>query len=190
MGTGWYEAAFTMLGMPFADVPERSRRLREACEVLKALWTQDEANYQGRYYALHNAVADPKPLQRPHPPIVVGGRGPIATLRTAAVCADGWNTSGGRGFEADVEASRQLDEHCARIGRDPASIRRSVILEWQTPEQALALARRYVDAGFTEFVIAVSGNDPVRQVDELAQRALEPLKNLEPSAPHLASPHS
>jgi F420-dependent oxidoreductase-like protein len=178
MGTGWNESAFTMLGVPFADAPERSRRLRESCEVLTALWTQDVANYNGRYYALENAVAEPKPLQQPHPPIVVGGRGPNATLRTVALCADGWNTSGGRGFEADLEASRQFDEHCATIGRDPSSIRRSVILDWQNPDQGLALAQRYLDAGFGEFVIAVSAEDPVRQVSDLAHGALEPLKNL------------
>jgi F420-dependent oxidoreductase-like protein len=178
IGTGWNESAFTMLGTPFADVPERSRRLREACAVLKALWTQDVANYKGRYYALRNAVSDPKPLQQPHPPIIVGGRGPNATLRTVALYADGWNTSGGRGFEADVEAARKLDEHCASLGRDPSSIRRSVILDWQVPEQGLALAQRYVAAGFGEFVIAVSGDDPVRQVNDLARSALEPLKAL------------
>src|SRR5262249_55629840 len=153
--------------------------LRDACEVLKALWTQDGANYRGRYYALEGGVADPKPLQQPHPPIIVGGRGPNATLLTVALCADGWNTSGGRGFEADLEASRKLDEHCATIGRDPSSIRRSVILDWQSPEQGLPLAQRYRDAGFTEFVIAVAGDDPIRQVSDLARSALEPLKNLE-----------
>jgi alkanesulfonate monooxygenase SsuD/methylene tetrahydromethanopterin reductase-like flavin-dependent oxidoreductase (luciferase family) len=178
MGTGWNESAFTMLGMPFADVPERSRRLREACEVLKALWTQAVANYAGRYYSLQNAVSDPKPLQQPHPPIIVGGRGPKATLRTVALCAAGWNTSGGAGFEADLEASRKLDEYCAAIGRDPASIRRSVILDWRNAEQGLALAQRYVDCGFSEFVISVSGDEPVRQVSELARTALEPLKRL------------
>jgi F420-dependent oxidoreductase-like protein len=178
MGTGWNEAAFTMLGMPFADVPERSRRLREACEVLKALWTQDVANYTGRYYTLDNAVSDPKPLQQPHPPVIVGGRGPNATLKTVALCADGWNTSGGRGFEADVEASRALDAHCAAIGRDPSSVRRSVILDWQNPEQGLALAARYLEVGFTEFVLAVGGDDPVGQVNDLARTALEPLKAL------------
>src|SRR5262245_18680906 len=60
MGTGWNEPAFTTLGMPFADVPERSRRLREACQVLKALWTQDVASYSGRFYTLQDAVSDPK----------------------------------------------------------------------------------------------------------------------------------
>jgi F420-dependent oxidoreductase-like protein len=178
MGTGWNEAAFTMLGMPFADPAARSRRLREACEVLKALWTQDVANYTGRFYTLQDAVSDPKPLQHPHPPILIGGRGPNATLRTVALCADAWNTSGAAGFDVDLEASRTLDAHCADLGRDPATIRRSVILNWEQPDTSLALAARYAEGGFTEFVIPVGGADPLRQVGDLARIAIEPLKRL------------
>jgi F420-dependent oxidoreductase-like protein len=178
LGAAWNEPEFTTLGMPFADAPERARRLDEACVVLKALWTQDRANYKGRFYKLTDAIAEPKPLQKPHPPLLIGGRGPKVTLRAAARHADAWNTSGGRGFDADLEAVKILDEHCAAIGRDPRTLRRSVILAWPDPKQGLALAERYRGIGFTEFLFGIHEPDPKAQVQQLAREALEPLRRL------------
>jgi F420-dependent oxidoreductase-like protein len=186
MGTAWNEAACSMLGMPFADRGERGRRLGEACAVLKALWTEEKASYAGRYYQLKDAVSDPKPLQKPHPPIMIGGRGPRVTLRVAARYGDAWNTSGSRGIETDLEAARLLDEHCAVVGRDPASIRKTVILEWTSASDALGLAEQYAEAGFTEFYIPVSSEDPLRELDGLARDALEPLRALASSPGALA----
>lgn len=186
LGTAWNEPEFTTTGMPFADAPERARRLDEACRVLKALWTCERANFAGRYYRLVDAIMEPKPVQSPHPPLLIGGRGPKVTLRAAARYADAWNSSGNRGYEVVVEASRILDEHCARIGRDPKTIRRSVILAWPSPDEGLALAERYVRAGFTEFMIGVGSedrhgdrrSDPVRGIDTLARTGLERLRAL------------
>lgn len=178
LGTAWNEAEFTSLGLPFADVPERARRLDEACVVLKKLWTEERASFDGRYYKLKDAIHEPKPQQKPHPPIVIGGRGPKMTLRAAARHGAAWNTSGGRGFDADAEAAKILDEHCARIGRDPRSIRRSVIVAWPDAAQGLALAKRYHGIGFTEFLITVNEPDSKVQVQRLAREALAPLRSL------------
>lgn len=176
LGTGWNEAAFTMLGMPFAEAPERGRRLGEAAAVLKALWTQERANFSGRYYQLKDAIAEPKPVQKPHPPLMIGGRGPVVTLRVAATHGDAWNTSGGRGFDVDLETVRLLDQHCLKVGRDPKTLRRSVIIPWTKAEDALASAKRYWDAGFTEFLIPVTDADSPRQVEILAREALPRLR--------------
>ncbi|MGH2490544.1 MAG: TIGR03560 family F420-dependent LLM class oxidoreductase [Candidatus Limnocylindria bacterium] len=178
LGTAWNEAEFTTLGLPFADVPERARRLDEACVVLKKLWTEERASFDGRYYKLKEAIHEPKPVQKPHPPIVIGGRGPKMTLRAAARHGAAWNTSGGRGFDADAEAAKILDEHCARIGRDPKSIRRSVIVAWPDAAQGLALARRYFAIGFTEFLMTVNEPDSKAQVLRLSNEALVPLRGL------------
>jgi F420-dependent oxidoreductase-like protein len=178
LGAAWNEPEFTTLGMPFADAPERARRLDEACVVLKSLWTQDRSNYKGRFYKLTDAIAEPKPLQKPHPPLLIGGRGPKVTLRAAARHADAWNTSGGRGFDADLEAVKILDEHCAAIGRNPRTLRRSVILAWPDPKQGLALAERYRGIGFTEFLFGINEPDPKAQIQRIAREALEPLRRL------------
>src|SRR5262249_44633921 len=149
------------------------------CRVMKALWTQERATYKGRFYQITDAVHEPKPVQKPHPPIVIGGRGLKVTTRAAARHAAGWNTSGGRGFDADKEAMAALDAHCAKIGRDPKTLRRSVNLGWDGG-RGLDLAKRYREIGFTEFVIAVGedGADAEREVDLLQRQALPQLRAL------------
>jgi F420-dependent oxidoreductase-like protein len=157
IGTGWTLSQFEEFGMAFPPTAaERAKRLDEACQVLACLWTQPKANYRGTYYRLSEAVAEPKPVQQPHPPILIGGRGPHRTLRAVARYAAAWNTSGGAGFDADQQACATLDDWCARLGRDPSSIRRSVILNWPDQRSGLAFARQYAKLGFTEFVLPLS----------------------------------
>src|SRR5262245_63573582 len=92
IGTSWNAAAFAMLGMPFADgAAERAARLGEACAVLKALWTETRATFDGRYYQLRDAISEPKPLQKPHPPITIGASGKRRALHEVARHADVWN---------------------------------------------------------------------------------------------------
>ncbi len=129
LGAGWNEREFQMLGMPFPSTRERIERLDEACSVLKALWTEERASFKGQHYQLADAVAEPKPIQKPYPPFWIGGSGPERTLRVVARHADVWS-SNAPSFEADVELMRILDDHCLAIGRDPASLRRNVSVRW------------------------------------------------------------
>ena len=179
IGTGWNADALNRAGIAVPDAPTRARMLDEACRVLKALWTQERASYKGRFYQIADAIHEPKPVQKPHPPIVIGGRGPKVTTRAAARHAQGWNTSGGRGFDADAEAMKNLDEHCAKIGRDPKTLRRSVNVGWNGGK-GLELAKRYHEIGFTEFIIAIGndGADALREVDVLHRDALPALRAL------------
>jgi F420-dependent oxidoreductase-like protein len=122
LGAGWQENEHRAYGMEFYTVGERLRRLEEACQVIKALFTEDRANFQGRYYRLENAPLEPKPVQNPLP-LMIGGGGEKITLRIVARYADEWNVWG------DVDRLRQkmrvLDGHCEAVGRDPAAIQRS-----------------------------------------------------------------
>src|SRR5690242_10923767 len=90
LGASGAEAEHTMLGMPFPPAGERIRRLGEALTVCRKLWTDDDVSFDGRYYTLTNATQNPKPLQRPHPRIWVGGAGEQLTLRVVAEHADVW----------------------------------------------------------------------------------------------------
>jgi F420-dependent oxidoreductase-like protein len=123
MGAGWQENEHRAYGMDFYTVGERLARLDEACRVLKALWTQDRASFAGRFYRLDDAPLMPKPVQRPHPELMIGGGGEKVTLRIAAEHADHWNVWGGP--ETLRKKCEILDEHCARLGRDPGRILRS-----------------------------------------------------------------
>ncbi len=123
MGAGWQENEHEAYGMEFYTVGERLARLDEACRVLKALWTQERASFQGRFYRLDDAPLMPKPIQKPYPELMIGGGGEKVTLRIAAEHADHWNVWGGP--ETLRHKNAILDEHCARLGRDPKRILRS-----------------------------------------------------------------
>jgi F420-dependent oxidoreductase-like protein len=123
LGAGWQENEHEAYGIPFYTMRERLERLDEACQVMKSLWTQPRSTFKGRYYTLSDAPLQPKPLQTPHPELMIGGGGEKVTLRTVARHADHWNVWGGPKVLAHKGGI--LDEHCAAAGRDPKAIRRS-----------------------------------------------------------------
>lgn len=123
LGAAWQENEHAAYGIPFYTVAERLARLDEACQVLKALWTQPKTTFAGRYYRLEDAPCMPRPVQQPHPELMIGGGGEKVTLRITARHADHWNVWGGPHTLA--AKGRILDEHCATIGRDPRTILRS-----------------------------------------------------------------
>ena len=124
IGSGWQENEHEAYGIPFYTMRERLDRLDEACEVIRSLWTERRTNFKGRYYQLSDAPLDPKPIQRPHPELMVGGGGERVTLRIVAKHASHWNVWGGP--KTVALKGKILDEHCAAVGRDPRTITRSV----------------------------------------------------------------
>jgi F420-dependent oxidoreductase-like protein len=123
IGAGWQQNEHEAYGIPFYTLKERLERLDEACEVIKSLWTQKRSDFKGRYYQLSDAPLDPKPVQKPHPELMIGGGGEKVTLRIVAKHADHWNVWGGPKVLARKGAI--LDAHCAAVGRDPKSFHRS-----------------------------------------------------------------
>lgn len=170
LGAAWNEPEHASLGIPFPSTAERMRRLGEACRIVKLLWTEPRATFTGRYYALADAVAEPKPVQKPHPPLWIGGEGEKRLLRIAARHADVWNHT-----SSDVEKSarlaRVLDEHCAAVGRDPAAIVRSVqVFPGADADGALRLLEGLVDAGFSDFVLGIRRRREAEDVAALLPR--------------------
>jgi F420-dependent oxidoreductase-like protein len=126
IGGAWQQNEHEAYGIPFYTVGERLARLDEACQVLKALWTQDRATFKGRFYQLDDAPASPKPVQEPYPELLIGGGGEKVTLKIAARHADHWNTWGGSRILG--AKNRILDQHCTTVGRDPKTILRSAVM--------------------------------------------------------------
>jgi F420-dependent oxidoreductase-like protein len=122
MGAGWQENEHRAYGLEFYTVGERLRRLEEACQVIKALFSVRRANFEGRYYRLEDAPLEPKPVQDPLP-LMIGGGGEKVTLRIAARYADEWNVWGD--VDRLEQKMRVLDGHCEALGRDPGTIQRS-----------------------------------------------------------------
>jgi F420-dependent oxidoreductase-like protein len=116
IGAGWFEQEHIAYGIPFYTVGERIRRLDEAAEIIKRLWTEKQVNFKGKYYELKEAYCEPKPLQKPWPPIMIGGAGEKLTLRVVARHADIWNTFGSP--QIFREKISILKEHCESVGRN------------------------------------------------------------------------
>ena len=124
IGGAWFEREHDAFGIDFGvGVGERLDRLDEAVMLVRRLLDGEAVTHPGRFYAFHDAVANPRPLQ-PHLPILVGGSGPRKTLRTIALRADGWNTSGS--IDEVRERLGVLDAHCADVGRDRSEIELTV----------------------------------------------------------------
>jgi len=117
---------FDAYGVPIVPAGTAVGALAEACTLIRRMWTEDGPfDFSGRYYQLHGAVCEPKPVQRPHPPIMIGAGGERMSLRVVAEHADVWNCPA-RTAEEFRRKNAILDEHCAAAGRDPAEITRSM----------------------------------------------------------------
>jgi F420-dependent oxidoreductase-like protein len=121
IGAGWNEQESGAYGIELGTPKERSDRFEEACAVITGLLSQESTTFKGDYFQLTNARCEPKPVQKPHPPICVGGSGEKRTLRTAALFAQHWNFVGGTP-EQFSHARDVLHQHCSDVGRDPAEI--------------------------------------------------------------------
>jgi F420-dependent oxidoreductase-like protein len=182
IGAGWYEQEFLAYGYEFPAVRTRLAQLEEALEIFKRMWTEEKATFEGRHYRVRGAWCNPKPRQKPYPPIMIGGGGEKVLLRLVARYADRWN------FGGTVEEFRHkigvLEAHCREVGRDPAAIEKTwfgnVLIEPDeerlerrlekrrarggfavemdksglvgTPEQVVARIRSYAGAGVTHFI--------------------------------------
>ncbi|SEU24519.1 LLM class flavin-dependent oxidoreductase [Nonomuraea wenchangensis] len=149
-------------GLPFHDTAQAVAGLGEACTVIRRLWTEDEPfDFDGDHHRLKGAFGNPKPVQRPHPPILIGGRSP-ATLRVAAEHADLWNIPGGGDIADLAGRSALLDRYCAEIGRDPAAITRSIHLPvtYDRPGPTRDAIGTAVEAGFRHIVLGLPAPYP------------------------------
>ena len=182
IGAAWAANEHEMYGISGLD--HRVGLFSEGLQVIRSLWTQERTNFEGRYFTMRNAVANPKPIQKPYPPIWVGSGGPTM-LKLTARHADVWNVSGnaGRTVENAVAASQELDQACAAIGRDPSEIRRSVqVPAGGDPAEIVDRVRGFADAGFTEVIIMMSGGgmstdaDPVSTAAMLGEKVLPELR--------------
>jgi F420-dependent oxidoreductase-like protein len=201
MGAGWYEHEYDAFGYEFNEVPERLRQLAESVQVLKAMWTQERAHFQGRYYRVAGAINEPKPIQRPHPPLWIGGGGERVTLRLVARHADACNVGG------DLDTRRHkldvLRRHCEVVGRDydtivkstnvtvilgdEAEVKRVVDMRlrqtrgteyWERepycgrPEQVAERVRQVVELGFDYVILGVPNAAESGAIQRVAEELL------------------
>jgi F420-dependent oxidoreductase-like protein len=164
IGAGWFESEHAAYGIPFSTVGGRARQLGEALEVIKLLFTQEKSTYAGKHYQLKDAPFQPKPVQKPYPPILIGGQGQKLILPVVARYANIWHL---RVQETDPESIKKLcttfDDICRKIGRDPAEIEKAVSLRSAqlagTTEELRGRIQALVEVGIHHFTIALSPAD-------------------------------
>ncbi len=173
----WARREYDSHGLPYDDFGDSVDALAEACTVIKRLWTETEPfDFDGRHVKLVGAFGNPKPVQRPHPPILIGGRS-SRTLRVAAEHADACNIAG---VDIDDVAARSalLDRYCVEAGRDPASIVRStnVGVSYEDPAATRSAVGAAAGAGFTHLVLSLSTPYPDGVARWIAEEIIEPCR--------------
>lgn len=173
-------AEYAAYGLELVSPGEGIGRLAETLTIVRRMFTEDVFDFNGTYYTLTGTRNEPKPVQRPGPPVLVGGSG-TRLLRLAAEHADIWNVPGPphASLEFVTERNRVLDQHCADIGRDPASITRSVQLMFsaEDPAGVRATIQDLIGAGFRHIVLAVRPPAPDNVARWLANEIISPVRD-------------
>jgi len=202
IGGGWNDLESKAYGIPFPSVKERLERLDEAVQLIKKMWMEDSANFSGKYYKLENALCNPKPIQKPHPMILIGGGGEKRTLRTLAKYGDACNL-----FGSPEMVRKKLDVlrgHCEAVGRDYDSILKTKLTRvlisedrnmidsaveritkqlppgwalkdsfvYGTPEQVEAQVKDFEDAGVQYLITSHSGDRELASLKLFGEKVL------------------
>ncbi|MFX1457084.1 MAG: TIGR03560 family F420-dependent LLM class oxidoreductase [Promethearchaeota archaeon] len=178
-GAGWKEPEYRAYGFPFEDPVTRLKKMSEGITLIKKLWTEERTTFKGDFYEVKNAVCNPKPVQKPHPPIMIGGGGEKYTLRVAAEIGDIWDRWGAS-IEEYTRKVNILQEHCDNLGRRLDDIK----LSWSGPfliakdekqlnkrigiygrergifctyDNCIGVLQEFIDLGCEQFVFVLSG---------------------------------
>lgn len=180
LGAAWYEREHLALGVPYPPLGERFERLEETLQICRQMWSNDDGPYEGKHYRLAETICHPAPIQQPHPPILIGGMGEKKTLRLVAEYGDACNL-----FPAGVDTVRHklevLDRHCAEVGRDPSTIRRTLQAPGDAvkdPDAFLAAMEEYAALGIDSVSVMPHGPDPVGWVTTFGERIAPRLADL------------
>jgi len=143
---------------------------------MRLMWTEEAPDFDVKYYQLRGARCNPKPVQQPHPPFVIGGGGEKLTLRIVAQYASVWNMAGGP-VEEFQRKSAILDEHCAAVGRDPNEIARSVqlLMDPDYLDASRATVQSYIEGGANHIILSLRATYPQGIVKRLAEEVVAPL---------------
>jgi F420-dependent oxidoreductase-like protein len=181
IGAAWYEREHRGLGVAFPPLAERFERLEEALQICQQMWSDDEGPFDGAHYQLAETICRPRPIQTPCPPILIGGSGEQKTLRLVAKYADACNL-----FETDVDTVKHklevLDRHCETEGRDPATVRRTMIAGPTGPaidgDAFLRAMEPYAALGIEQVWVSATSDDPAGWVETFTEAVVPRLAEL------------
>ena len=165
LGAGWMEREHVAYGIPFLTKGKRAKRLVEAVEVMRRLFTQPRTTFEGRYFTLKDAPLEPKPVQGPQPPILIGGMGPKIVQPLAARYAQTWHIGLGPNDPASIRRTFDVfDALCRKANRDPREVERATFVDPRLVQSSGDDLRRQLeglrDVGMGHFILLPpKGND-------------------------------
>jgi F420-dependent oxidoreductase-like protein len=179
VGAGWFQQEHDGLGVRFGTWTERFQKLEETLRIAHQMWDpENNGAFEGKHYQLAETLCVPQPVSKPHPPILIGGRGEKKTLRFIAKYADAWNMgamTGGDGVAEFERLAGVLRAHCDREGRDCSAIEKTVLTtlmtrpeaneRWKSPAQAIELIERYREAGVDQMIFNMPFVDNPRTLE-------------------------
>ncbi|MFJ6652923.1 LLM class F420-dependent oxidoreductase [Microbacterium sp. NPDC091313] len=180
IGAAWYEREHHALGVPYPAIAERFERLEEALQIALQMWSDDDGPYEGTHYRLAETLNSPPTIQRPHPPIMIGGKGEKKTLRLAAQYAQIVNLTASDPDEV-AHLLDVLRGHCDRLGTDYDAIEKTVIAGGADPftDGFLPQMQRLGELGITQVVLGTRpGTEPAALVDRLSTEVLPRLAEI------------
>jgi F420-dependent oxidoreductase-like protein len=174
IGAGWYEHEYLGYGFDFPKPSVRIGMLDEAVQIIKKMWTEEKVDFNGKYYNMKNAINYPKPLQKPHPPILIGGGGEKLTLRVVAKYADIYNWWSWGDFKTKLDV---LKRHCEEIGRDYEEIEKSYsndVIIGESEKEVRSLTReliedRWISKEELKFKLVGTPEQCIEQLKRLAE---------------------
>ena len=169
MGSGWFQLEHEIYDIEFPKLGDRLIALDESITLIKRLWTEDRTTFTGRHYHLRDAPFEPKPIQKPYPPILVGAGGEKIALGIVARHADIWNTFGTP--ETFRKKIQSLEAHCEKIGRDVDDIEKSVLITTtaSADHNTRKLIDDYLRVGVTHIVFSLPASTETRQLRRFAR---------------------
>ncbi|HZZ95636.1 MAG TPA: LLM class F420-dependent oxidoreductase [Jatrophihabitantaceae bacterium] len=175
IGAAWNDEESAGLGLPFPPTAERFERLEEALQICLQMWSGDESAYEGKHYKLGRTLNVPQSLQRPHPPILIGGGGEKKTLRLVAQYADACNLFAGPELERKLDI---LQQHCADVGRNYDDIEKTVMMpldpgpEGENVDAILTQLRALAELGVTHAHSRVANVSTLKPLDILGAQVI------------------
>jgi F420-dependent oxidoreductase-like protein len=180
IGAAWYEREHLALGVPYPPVGERFERLEEAIQICKQMWSDNEGPFNGKHYQLAETICVPQPIQQPSPPILIGGSGEKKTLRLVAQYGDACNL-----FSAGTDAVKHkldvLAQHCDDLGRDPLTIRKTMLNQGDPladVDAFLSSMEEYAKLGISVVGLMPNVDDPAAYVAEVCDKVVPRLSEI------------
>ena len=181
LGAGWNETEHEAYGIDLPPPKQRMDNLEESIQVIKALFENESATYQGQIYKLNDAPMNPKPAQKPMP-LLIGGGGEKRTLRMVAKYATEWNVPIAAGLEAYKEKTKVLEQRCEEVRRDPAEISRSIMTSYISGADQAEVDRKVkeaIESAPPRFRSADATRPPMTALWGMPDRIVEQIKEIE-----------